>query len=253
MIPMADQIDHIHHRTGSLSEQIDEVHRIVKDIAVRTPQTAATQDLEGKNPNAPNLETTQEISAAQESFSATDFLPPRQNTRTPPRVPSSPQFSQLSKSPTLGTTTAPSSAASTATSPTIIARKRISEFSFGGPGSRYSGSNASSSDESHNEAPQRAAYLSRQPSKRGPSLPRTPEYQGPRSRPDSGVLAPLPPPAMEMPPHHGIEKAMSISKLSIHPPTSPEIIKLHRSSTTSSQREQFERAAFRNSAILCDV
>ncbi|KAI4945703.1 hypothetical protein J4E91_007614 [Alternaria rosae] len=46
---------------------------------------------------------------------------------------------------------------------------------------------------------------------------------------------------------------ISHAKLSPYPSSQPEIMKLHRSSTTTSQKAAFEKEAFRNSAILCDV
>lgn len=45
----------------------------------------------------------------------------------------------------------------------------------------------------------------------------------------------------------------SHTRLSPYPSTQPEIVKLHRSSTTASQKAVFEKEAFRNSAVLCDM
>ncbi|KAF2715340.1 hypothetical protein K504DRAFT_457515 [Pleomassaria siparia CBS 279.74] len=71
-------------------------------------------------------------------------------------------------------------------------------------------------------------------------------------RPDSAVLSPLPLPSTQI--LHGPEDPTAmITKLSLNPPTQPEFDKLHRSSTTMTQKEFFEKQAFRNSAILCDV
>jgi hypothetical protein len=43
------------------------------------------------------------------------------------------------------------------------------------------------------------------------------------------------------------------STLSPFPTRQDSITKLHRSSTTASQKSAFEKDAFRNSAVLCDV
>lgn len=71
----------------------------------------------------------------------------------------------------------------------------------------------------------------------------------------------LPPPAMTLPPlpdaEAGASDAVSLmSGLSLgHQSQSAnsEIKQLHRSSMTLVQKEQFEKVAFRNAAILCDV
>ncbi|KAF2795649.1 hypothetical protein K505DRAFT_239398 [Melanomma pulvis-pyrius CBS 109.77] len=259
--PVAEQIDSIHHRTGSFEEQLEEVHRFVKEIAGRAPQLLATLDLDNRPPSSLYLDSSRQTSPTHEAFTAREYFPSRQSARVPP-----PPSSQLSRSPVLPQSpdmsltdppSSPTTTAATSTSPSSTARKHISEFSFGGSPSRYSDSHASSDGRASNGWPSpptnRYSHLSRQPSKRESTLSRTPEVREKGLRPDSAILSPLPPPAMDIPPDPWVDHTMAISKLSLNPPTQPEIVRLHRSSTTSSQKEIFEKQAFRNSAILCDV
>jgi hypothetical protein len=58
---------------------------------------------------------------------------------------------------------------------------------------------------------------------------------------------------MDLAHHDGNQPALSMSNLSLNNRTLSDIKSLHRSSTTISQKDLFEKQAFRNSAILCDV
>ncbi|KAJ4302745.1 hypothetical protein N0V90_001635 [Kalmusia sp. IMI 367209] len=253
--PIAEQVDSIQHRTRTLSQQLDEANRIVKDIASRshlppTPNTMAS------SPDPTLSYSPQQLQTSPDRYSGADFLPPRQESiasrpQSPPPSHTSPELRSASSPPR-----------STMPSPTTT-RKRISEFSVGGPGSRYSGSMASSDGESSHDSksPLRYAYLSRQPSTKASSLAKSVAQREARSRPDSGVLSPmLPPPAMSLPPLPDADvtdTASLMSGLSLNhaarPETRSEIKQLHRSSVTLVQKEQFEKVAFRNAAILCDV
>lgn len=199
---------------------------------------------------------TQTFRASPDRYAATDFFPPRQSSKfdrpqSPPASHGSPELFAPSSPPK---STQPSPQAN---------RKRISEFSVGGHGSRYSGSIGSSDGESSHDSktPLRYAYLSRQPSTKAHSLARSVADREVRSRPDSGVLSPmLPPPAMTLPPlpdtDASAETASLMSGLSLGQQSQSaraEIKQLHRSSMTLVQKEQFEKVAFRNAAILCDV
>lgn len=252
MAPMAEQMDGIYHRTGSLDEQLEEVHRVLAQMAGRTPSIRATHAFESRPPSSLKLDMSQPATPSSDAFSAQQYFPPRQNSKrqVPSRVPPS-------WSPSLGVPSNSSSSRpnSPTDSETETYRKRISDFSFGASTSRYSDSFASSDAESTgwpSPSTNRNSLVSRQPSKTQSTLATTPEIREPRSRPDSSVLPGLPPPAIDIP-DNSIEKVMSFSKLKLHPPTQPEYTKLHRSSTTSSQKDLFEKQAFRNSAILCDV
>lgn len=206
---------------------------------------------------SPDPQPMQPSHTPPEHYSAADFFPQRSNSRThrphsPPPSYGSPDFSASSSPPN-------------AMSSPQVARKRVSEFSVG-PGSRYSASIASSDEDSSHDSqtPFRYAYMSRKPSTKGLSFAKSVAERESRSRPDSGVLSPmLPPPAMTLPPlpdtHGGpgaSDTASLMSGLSLghqSQSTNAEIKKMHRSSITLVQKEQFEKQAFRNAAILCDV
>jgi hypothetical protein len=259
--PLAEQVDSIHLRPGSLGEQLEEVQRIVQDIAGRAPQIIAIQDLDtSRPPSSLYLDSSRQTSPTRESFTAREYFPPRHSSK-----PRSIQ-SRLSRSPVpphspdMSVTQVPSSPTATvftSASPTPTAKKHISEFSFGGSPNRYSNSYTASDAGTNNgwpnPAPNRYSHFSRQPSIRESQFSRTPEARERGPRPDSAILPALPPPAMDLPPDPDIDAITAISKLSLSPPTQPEIVRLHRSSTTASQKENFEKQAFRNSAILCDV
>lgn len=259
--PMAEQIDRIHHRTGSFGTQLEELHHIVKDIAGCTPQILATQGLDSRPPSSLYLDSSRQTSSTLESFIARDFLPPRHTSRPQPPTSRLSRSSAPPRSPDMSVTAVPSSPTSTtvvSNSPTTSIKKHISDFSFGGLPSRHSGSYVPSEAGTNNNgwpspATNRFSHVSRQPSTRESTFARSPEVRERGIRPDSTILPALPPPAMDMPPDPEDDQIMAISKVSLNPPTQPEIVRLHRSSTTTSQKEVFEKHAFRNSAILCDV
>jgi hypothetical protein len=258
--PMAEQVDSIHLRTGSLGEQLQEVQRIVQDIAGRAPKIIAIQDLDSRPPSSLYLDSSRQTSPTRESFTARQYIPPRQRSNPRP-IQSRPSRSPVyPHSPDMSVTQVPSSPTATvftSNSPTSVARKHISEFSFGGSPNRFSNSYAASdagaSNGWHSPAPNRYSHLSQQASIRESMISRTPEARERGSRPDSTILPSLPPPAMDLPPDPDVDAITVISKLGLSPPTQPEIVRLHRSSTTTSQKDLFEKQAFRNSAILCDV
>ncbi|KAF1974575.1 hypothetical protein BU23DRAFT_504997 [Bimuria novae-zelandiae CBS 107.79] len=263
--PIAEQVDSIQHRTRTLSQQLDEANRIVKDIASRSHLPPTPNTMAGSPEATPgnSLQPLQSSKTPPEHYSAAEFFPKRQNStrsirpQSPPPTYGSPEMSAPSSPPR-----------STLSSPQV-ARKRIPEFSVGGPGSRYSAVSTASSDgdSSHDsKAPLRYAYLSRHPSTKGPSLAKSVAEREARYKPDSGVFSPmLPPPTMSLPPLPDVDAGASASdaaslmsglSLGNHAQsqsTESEIKQLHRSSMTLIQKEQFEKAAFRNAAILCDV
>jgi hypothetical protein len=175
---------------------------------------------------------------------------------SPPQVaksyehPSSPRSTIKSLTPSSPTEQASTSRAS---SPT---QKRVSEFSFGGASLRYSSSSyASSMASSGGWSSPGTPLISHQSlatNKRSSPLPRTLEVREPGEHSDTGNLSLLPPPALKYTVHSELERHTPKSTLSPFP-SQPDLVKLHRSSTTSSQKAAFEKEAFRNSAVLCDV
>jgi hypothetical protein len=268
--PMAEQIDHMYHSIGSLDQQLDEVHRIVENLTI-APQDSHVPPVPARNPaRSPTTEVANPLSQTLHASTPPNSPPRDQSTRVSlprnPQHPKSPKQALLVKfddddafvpsSPTEIMST------SRASSPP---QKRVSEFSFGDSSLRYSSSSYASSDAGTSSAgwqsPSPSLYdshLSRQQStstKKTSPLPRTPEVLEPGQKTDNRHLTLLPPPAMRLGPSNELETTStqtSQGKLSPFP-SSPEVMKLHRSSTTASQKAAFEKEAFRNSAILCDV
>ena len=185
--------------------------------------------------------------------------PPNSPPRDPKTKVSLPRIAQCPRSPKQSllvehddeapVTSSPTRTISTsrASSPN---QKRVSEFSFGGSSLRYSSSSYASSDAGTSSAGWQSpspllheAHLGRHQStstKKTSPLTRTPEVPGPGQKNDT--------------PHELERTSTQTSQAKLSPfPSSPEIMKLHRSSTTASQKATFEKEAFRNSAILCDV
>jgi len=253
VLPVAEQVDSIQHRTRTLSQQLNEANRVVKDIASKTAQFPPTPNTMGGSPSPLIQSPLHQIPTGQEYYSTKDLQRAGSlSTRpqTPPHSHTSPEWKNLSPSSPLK---------STVPSPVSNTRKRISDLSIGDPASRASVGNVSSDGESsHDSRPSlRHAYLSRQPSNGASSLARSVAEREARSWPDSGVLSPmLPPPALTLPPlpDTDADAASLMSGLSLtNQPAQPEIKQMHRSSMTLVQKELFEKVAFRNSAILCDV
>jgi hypothetical protein len=267
--PMAERIDHMYHSIRSLDEQLDEVHRMVENLSV-APQDSHVPPVPARNPaRSPTTEVANPLSRTLHASSPPNSPRKDPNTRVSiPRIPQhprSPKQSLLVKSddedpvPTSPTETMSTSRASSLT------QKRISEFSFSGSSLRYSSSSYASSDAGTSSAGWQSpslllheSHLSRQQStstKKSSPLPWTPEVLEPGQKTDNRHLTLLPPPAMRIGPPYELERTSTqTSQIKFSPfPSSPEITKLHRSSTTASQKAAFEKEAFRNSAILCDV
>ncbi|KAF1851082.1 uncharacterized protein K460DRAFT_302847 [Cucurbitaria berberidis CBS 394.84] len=267
--PMAERVDSMYHTSKNLDQQLDEVHRIVQDLTITSPDTqvppvpvqnpARSPTAEEPNPWSPTLAPRSPPGSPLRRQTTTISLPRAPRRPKSPQQPSSPGPSSSITTPSSPTETVVSSRG---TSPTL---KNISEFSLGGSSLRYSSSSYASSDTGTNSAgwpspgPLRDSFVSRHPStstKKTSSLPRTPEVYEPGDKVDDGQLSLLPPPAMGLSTPYELESAAlrsSHTKLSPYPFTKPEIMKLHRSSTTASQKAAFEKEAFRNSAILCDI
>jgi hypothetical protein len=144
------------------------------------------------------------------------------------------------------------SGASPTDSPSTLlpTRESVSEPSLRNSSVRYSNSSYASSDAGQSSAgwqsPQsvvKQSRLSRQQSILTKKTPASPEIREQNQRPNSRHSTILPSPAIGS--EGSYELARTLSQA--------EIERLYRSSTTASQRQTFEKEAFRNSAILCDV
>ena len=255
---MADRVEGIHDKHGDVDQQLEELHQVLQGLLVSIP-TTQTPPVPTRNPaRALTVETPNPLSPSLPPVSPTATSPRRQNTiislPRPPRHSRSPEPTISIRAPSSPTETTLTSRAS---SPT---QKRVSEFSFGGSSLRYSSSSyacsTASSGKWSSPGTPRDSFISPQPStstKKTSPLPRTPEVREPSERHGQDVLPLLPPPAMAYALPSGLERVASRSTLSPYPSTQPDLVKLHRSSTTSSQKAAFEKEAFRNSAVLCDV
>jgi hypothetical protein len=271
---MAERVDNMYQLIGSLDQQLDEVHRSVQNLTITSPNTQAPP-VPVRNPaRSPTAEMPDPLSPKLAPSSPPNSPPRHQNTKFYlPRAAGRPRSPEPSSSaPSNAHSPPPSSPTETtstsrASSPT---QKRVSEFSFGGSSLRYSSSSYASSDAGASSVGWQSpvpllseSSLRRQQStstKKTSPLPRTPEVREPGERSDNRNLSLLPPPAMGLAAPYELERTTSYStshtshgKLSPYPAAQPDIMMLHRSSTTASQKAAFEKEAFRNSAILCDV
>lgn len=267
--PMAERIDSMFHTTGNMDEQLDEVHRLVRDLTIANAD-AKTPPIPTRNPaRSPPLRALSLPSPSLTPPSIPESPIRRQNTRISlPRVPQLPKATEQPPFPsptiTIATPKSPTDTqhVSRTSSPT---RKRVSEFSFTGSSVRYSSSSHASSEGASSvgwppsPGTLKESSLSRQHSsstKKTSPLPRTPEVREHHYHMDDEALSLLPPPAMGLATPYELDRVTSHTsqaKLSPYPSTQPEIMKLHRSSTTASQKAAFEKEAFRNAAILCDM
>jgi hypothetical protein len=256
--PLADRIDRVYLTNGDLDQQIEEVHRIVQDMTVSIPTTNTPPPaIPARNPaRPPSGEVLNPTNSFLVSSSPPSSPPRRQNTVTPlprtsrpPRSPDQP----TSPSPSISIRAPFSPTETTSTSRTSSpTQKRVSEFSFSASSLRYSSSSYASSTASSGGWSE--PHVSRSTStKKSTPLPRTPEVREPGDRSSDVTLALLPPPAMGLAAPYEVDRMTPRSNLSPYPSSPPELTKLHRSSTTSSQKANFEKEAFRNSAVLCDV
>lgn len=267
---MAKRIDSMYHMHGNLDEQLDEVHQLVRDLTIANTSTN-TPPIPVRNPaRSPLLEPS-----ILPIPGPTPLLLPGssiqcQNTKISlPRVPQQLKITEQSSAPSPTITIDSHDSivelqhASRNPSP---ARKRVSEFTFTGSSIRYSSSSRASSDAGASSigwppspGTLKESSLSRHPStstKKTSPLSQAPEVREPYHDMDDDNLSLLPPPAMGSTTPYELDRVTSYTsstKLSPYPSTRPEITKLHRSSTTASQKAAFEKEAFRNAAILCDM
>jgi hypothetical protein len=250
--PMAKRIESVYHVSGNLDAQLEELHHYVQNLVTSDP-TEQPPSIPERNPaRSPAYEIGNPMQNLRMPY------PPRGSSlqgpssrSSLPRRPTSSEACPL-RDPTDNTPSSPKHKSLPLT--TSPPRNRVSEFSFGGSSARYSSSSCASSDAGwSNAGPSRDSVISRQaliPTKNWP-LPDTPELREPGQEPGTNALSLLPPPALSSPPVQEMSKIGST--LSPFPPTQSGITKLHRSSTTASQKSAFEKEAFRNSAVLCDV
>jgi hypothetical protein len=261
---MANRVQNIYETKGNLDQQLEEVHQVLERLLLDIP-TTPLPPVPARNPaRSPSIEEPNPWSPVLRPISPLATSPRRQNVVV--SLPKAPRRSRTPDHPGADEPTINVRPPSSPTESTSISRtssptqKRISEFSFGVSSYRYSSSSYASSTASSgrtsNPSTPRDSFISRQPStstKKTSPMPRTPELHEPTGRAGEDVLPLLPPAAIGYVSRSRAERVTSHTNLSTYPSTQPELVKLHRSSTTTSQKAAFEKEAFRNSAVLCDV
>ncbi|KAH9872816.1 hypothetical protein J1614_005210 [Plenodomus biglobosus] len=266
---MTGRIDSMYQSPQGTSEQLKETQSLMQNLTVIEPITQPPPVPQRNPARSPVVEVPNPLGIHIAPPSPLDPSLRRKDSRgsasrSRQRSRSSERLTSLVLGATKTASSPPSDIVSTsrASSPS---RKRASEFSFGVSSHRYSSSSYASSDAGMSSAgwssPGTAKdtfnyYHIPNSSKKSSPLPRTPEVPEPGQRVDDKPLSLLPPPALGLSTPYELERhtsSESRSRLSVYPSLQPEIMKLHRSSTTASQKAAFEKEAFRNSAILCDV
>ncbi|KAH3953157.1 hypothetical protein HBH98_131200 [Parastagonospora nodorum] len=240
--PMADRIDGIWQSPCNIDEQLEEVHLMMETMILAIP-TEQSPPIPDRHPaRSPGTEAPNPINQNASS-------PPRQQRKM--TLPASPQRTTSPNNPV--PPTSPSSLTETIPHSRVSSpiNKRVSEFSFGGSSLRYSSSSyASSTASSGGWSSPGTPLINQQYStnaKITTHLPTTPEGREVRDHMGGGAISLLPPPAL------GYAAQLDVERPTSRPTVPADLGKLHRSSTTTSQKAAFEKEAFRNSAVLCDV
>jgi hypothetical protein len=260
---MASRIGSVYQRHNDLDQELEDVHCMVQSprvtnasaqsppIPVRNPARSPT--IEAANPLYPNSMSISTLATSPRPLDMRTSNPKPPQYSNAPFIPESPSRKpsaniRVSSSPTETMST------SRASSPT---QTRNSEFSISVSSFRYSNSSyASSTASSGGWSSPETPLVGHQPSttgKRNLPLPVTPEAREPDEGSGEHGVPFIPPPALGYAVDSVVERPKPRSTLSQYPAIQSDIVKLHRSSTTASQKATFEKEAFRNSAVLCDV
>ncbi|KAF2854320.1 hypothetical protein T440DRAFT_272953 [Plenodomus tracheiphilus IPT5] len=267
--PIAGRIDSMYQSSKSVPEQVGEIQDLVHDFAItepimQAPPVPRRNPARSPTPEVPNPLDIHIVPPTPLDPSLRRRDSRVSTTRSHQRSPSSDRPKSPNPSANNTTLSSPSDTmfASRASSPT---RKRVSDFSFGVSSLRYSSSSYASSDAGVSTAGWStsgvtkdtfSSYYHPTSSKKSSPLPRTPEVPEPGQRANGRPLSLLPPPALGLSMPYELERHTSNTsrnRMSVYPSSQSGIMKLHRSSTTASQKAAFEKEAFRNSAVLCDV
>lgn len=253
---MAKRFDSMYDLPGTLEDQLDQVSRFVQQLALVHPTTQAPPIPQRNPARSPTAEVPDPFSTMPVSLSPPALSPRRAGMKAASLHSRQRSLSaaSLTSRPTSNDISAVPTSRQVATPPTPP-RKRVSEFSFGGSSARDSTSSYASSTSSRPSRDSLNSNYTRISVTRSPPLPRTPELSE-TMRSNASSMTLLPPPAMRPPSAQSapdVGRVRSNTTLSPFPAQQDSITKLHRSSTTTSQKAAFEKDAFRNSAVLCDV
>ena len=232
---MAEHFESMYDLPGSLEDQLDEVSRFVRELTLARPMQA---------PPIPQRNSARPPTAEMPDLLSATSIPLFPLPLSPLR-PSANVSTYLSRQRTVSATSATSDS-------------NVSPVLTGDADCSSVRDSSSSSTSSTSSVPSRASL----------TIPRVltsaTESFGLSFTPELREIAPsgasymtlLPPSAIRPPSSRsemGLNRGSSKSALSPFPARQDSITMLHRSSTTASQKARFEKDAFRNSAVLCDV
>lgn len=250
---MAERFDSMYDLPGSLEDQLEEVSRFVQELALVNP-LAQAPPIPRRNPaRSPTAEILDPLNTTSVPLSPPALSPRRANLTA--ALPQAKQRSASAASLKSAPTSNGHSATLAGPSPPTPPRKRMSELSFGGSSACDSTSSYASSTLSIASRRSLNTRNTLIPVTESMPLPRTPELSK-GMQPNTSSVTLLPPPVMRPSSAQStpdISRVKSNSALSPFPARQDSISELHRSSTTASQKAAFEKDAFRNSAVLCDV
>ncbi|KAH7087574.1 hypothetical protein FB567DRAFT_495516 [Paraphoma chrysanthemicola] len=253
------RIDSTRHVDASIDERPEELHEMLQQLT--TVPTATKLPVPRENP------ARSPILYAESAHDLSRRTSPSPNAKSGQNASLLDSGDRAQQSPAVGPRishdlrTSPRRKSSV-TKPSSPGQKRVSELSFGVASLRYSSSSYASSTASsgawsdHGAARDSiASHDTLTSSKTLSPLSKTLESREVAKGSSEDALSLLPPPALgfSTPSDLDLNRVRSHSNLSPFPASQASVVKLHRSSTTSSQRAAFEKEAFRNSAILCDV
>ncbi|KAI8940762.1 hypothetical protein NX059_002027 [Plenodomus lindquistii] len=265
--PMARRIDSMHQYPDNSSDYREDIQSLLHNLAIGEPIMQAPP-IPRKNPaRSPTMEAPNALNTCTSQPASLTSSPRRGGSRY--SNSRSRQRSRSSGRPTsqILNESAPSPPSETPSTPraSLFTPNRVLDLSLGVSSPRCSNSSYNSSDAGMSSigwsspGAIRDTYYSHHykfPSKEASPLPQMPETSEPGQQVGDRPLSLLPSPALGISASHDIEGTISNasrSKLSVFSSSQTEIMKRHRSSTTASQQANFEKEAFRNSAILCDV
>ncbi|KAL5121723.1 hypothetical protein ACEQ8H_000410 [Pleosporales sp. CAS-2024a] len=243
-----------HHARGSLDDQLQEVLDLMQSL-MAAPHNAQLPPIPATSPkvDAPNPLEARERSASSSSRLKHQPIP---EPTSPQHIvkPSRSLASQLA----INVQTPSSTETMLASKIASLTQKRVSGFSFGVSSVRCSSSSHSSSTASSSggQSSPGIPLISQQLSsinRRSAQLSKTSEHRLSREPAGEGELLVLPSQAQGHATHLDLERCTSRTSLSPHTAAKSGLTRLHRSSTTDSLKSSFEKEAFRNAAVLCDV
>lgn len=248
-MPVAEKIDVIHVSTGDLSLRLQEIQHIVITVAGGTPVVPPGQsssrpssgyDVEAPSPSSLRLQTFPSRNDSRSFPQPYSSLPRQEMSFRKQSAQSLESMSYTSSDD--GSWRGPSTPSSSR-SPSLrgrVPKRNTYDFPLVADGQVI------------DEYPEVQEFQRMRNLQSAQELQRMTETQVIASHPV--YLQPLPPPSLPPPPDPGSDTASVLSQaISLTSTLQSPMNPLTRTATAMSQLSVFERAAFSNSAILCDV